>query len=349
MSEKFQAEMKELDEKFAAIPENLKKRYDKHRLIRCSSMVFLALLFGIASVASRLISYVDIQMPEPLLFCVAIVLSICLTAFCLKCYKTKKYSSFFIKNQDASLTIFTFENTASLVLVLFPTLLFLSSAMGGSRDELSGAGTLYGIFIAPICILVFLLCYFYNKGSYTPRIHICGSQIKLDLSVREAEFKEDELNEKFANIPKNLKRRYDIHRLIRRASAIFLAFLFIIVTFASAITTLRGVVIVLVMLFSSILLTIGYLKSNSIKEYSKLFIKNQRISLAVFTIENLASAALILYPLALIIVALIAKNNERIIDLLLSGSNISSVCLIVFAACYFFNRSTYIPKDDRFC
>lgn len=69
------------------------------------------------------------------------------------------------------------------------------------------------------------------------------------------------------------------------------------------------------------------------KEYSKLFIKNQRISLAVFIIENLASAALILYPLALIIVALIAKNNERIIDLLLSDSNISSVCLIVFAAC----------------
>lgn len=348
MSEKFQAEMKELDEKFAAIPENLKKRYDKHRLIRCSSMVFLALLFGIASIASRLISYVDIQMPELLLFCVAVVLSICLTAFCLKCYKTKKYSSFFIKNQDASLTIFTFENTASLVLVLFPTLLFLSSAMGGSRDELSGAGTLYGIFIAPICILVFLLCYFYNKGSYTPRIHICGSQTKLDLSVREAEFKEDELNEKFANIPKNLKRRYDIHRLIRRAS-VFLAFLFIIVTFASAIATLRSVVIVLVMLFSSILLTIGYLKSNSMKEYSKLFIKNQRISLVVFTIENLASAALILYPLALIIVALIAKNNERIIDLLLNGSNISSVCLIVFAACYFFNRSTYIPKNDKFC
>lgn len=52
MSEKFQAEMKELDEKFAEIPENLKKRYDKHRLIRCSSMVFLALLFGITSVAS---------------------------------------------------------------------------------------------------------------------------------------------------------------------------------------------------------------------------------------------------------------------------------------------------------
>lgn len=34
MDEKFQSDTKELDEKFAAIPENLKKRYDMHRFIR---------------------------------------------------------------------------------------------------------------------------------------------------------------------------------------------------------------------------------------------------------------------------------------------------------------------------
>ena len=46
MDKKFQLDTKELDEKFAAIPENLKKRYDRHRFIRRTSMVFLALLFG---------------------------------------------------------------------------------------------------------------------------------------------------------------------------------------------------------------------------------------------------------------------------------------------------------------
>ena len=56
MSEKFQAEMKELDEKFAAIPENLKKRYDKHRLIRRSSMVFLTLLFGLYQIRLHITS-----------------------------------------------------------------------------------------------------------------------------------------------------------------------------------------------------------------------------------------------------------------------------------------------------
>ena len=44
MNVKFQAEMKELDEKFAAIPEDAKRRYDRHRFIRRATMVFLAAL-----------------------------------------------------------------------------------------------------------------------------------------------------------------------------------------------------------------------------------------------------------------------------------------------------------------
>ena len=44
MNAKFQAEMKELDEKFAAIPEDAKRRYDKHRFIRRAVMVFWAAL-----------------------------------------------------------------------------------------------------------------------------------------------------------------------------------------------------------------------------------------------------------------------------------------------------------------
>ena len=37
---KFQAEMKELDEKFAAIPEDAKRRYDRHRFIRRAIMTY---------------------------------------------------------------------------------------------------------------------------------------------------------------------------------------------------------------------------------------------------------------------------------------------------------------------
>ena len=68
--------------------------------------------------------------------------------------------------------------------------------------------------------------------------------------------------------------------------------------------------------------------------------------MAIFTVENLASIALILYPIALIVAALIARNNDKTVSLLLGGSNVLSACLIIFTACYLFNRSTYIPKDE---
>ena len=89
-----------------------------------------------------------------------------------------------------------------------------------------------------------------------------------------------------------------------------------------------------------------YLKSYHTKKYSKFFIKNQRLCLAIFAVENLASIALILYPIVLMIAALIARNTEKTASLLLGGSNVLSACLVTFAACYLFNRSTYIPKDE---
>jgi len=170
---KFQAKTKELDEKFAAIPEDLKRRYDRHRFIRRAVMLFLAFLFIILTfssliplISTRFEEYINANISETVLFFAVMILSVGLTVFYLKLDSVKKYSIFFVKNQDASLAVFTFENIASLILILFPVLLFLSSATGGSQDELNGAGTLYGVFIAPICILVFLLCYARNKGEY---------------------------------------------------------------------------------------------------------------------------------------------------------------------------------------
>ena len=44
MNANFQAKTKELDEKFAAIPKGVKRRYDRHRFIRRVVMLFLAFL-----------------------------------------------------------------------------------------------------------------------------------------------------------------------------------------------------------------------------------------------------------------------------------------------------------------
>ena len=46
MNTKTQTDTKELDEKFAAIPEGLKRRYDRHRFIRRAVMLFLAFLLS---------------------------------------------------------------------------------------------------------------------------------------------------------------------------------------------------------------------------------------------------------------------------------------------------------------
>lgn len=40
MNAKFQAKMKEPDEKFAAIPDDAKRRYDRHRFIRRAIMTY---------------------------------------------------------------------------------------------------------------------------------------------------------------------------------------------------------------------------------------------------------------------------------------------------------------------
>ena len=364
MDEKFQSDTKELDEKFTAIPENLKKRYDRHRFIRHVIMAYwssafatfyFSMILGIylesffTNIGIKLSSEIFIYIRDVAI----IVLPICATICFLRYTKTKRYSNLFIKDQGDSLLVFTIENFASIVLLLYPILLFIWMSIYKDGEGFEVLGFLYGLIAAPICLLIFTICYFFNKSSYTPASGTSDLRRESVLAAQSAKsVKErlDELNEldaKFKNIPRNLKNRYDTHRLIRRASMTFVGFTVLVSWFASFVNNVLGglfslaAVLVLPYIFTRI-----YLKSYPTKKYSKFFIKNQCFSLAVFIIENLASVTLILYPLAFIIAALVAKNNERIISLLLSGSNVLSPCFLVFAACYLFNRSTYIPKDE---
>ena len=364
MDKKFQLDTKELDEKFAAIPENLKKRYDMHRFIRRVIMAYWSSAFATFDFSMILGIYLEsfftnigIKLSSEIFIYIRdvaiIVLPICATICFLRYTKTKRYSNLFIKDQANSLLVFTIENFASIVLLLYPILLFIWMSIYKDGEGFEVLGFLYGLIAAPICLLIFTICYFFNKSSYTPASETQDLRRESVLAAQSAKsVKErlDELNEldvKFKNIPRNLKNRYDTHRLIRRSSATFVGFMVLVSWFASFVNNVLGglfslaAVLILPYIFTRI-----YLKSYPTKKYSKLFIKNQCFSLAVFIIENLASVALILYPLTLIIAALVAKNNERIISLLLSGSNVLSPCFLAFAACYLFNRSTYIPKDE---
>ena len=85
-------------------------------------------------------------------------------SFFLKYTKTKRYSNLFIKDQGDSLLVFTIENFASIVLLLYPTLIFTGILEGAAAHIF-----LYALIVAPICGIVFGVCYFFNTGSYTPK------------------------------------------------------------------------------------------------------------------------------------------------------------------------------------
>ena len=364
MNVKFQAEMKELDEKFAAISEDEKRRYDRHRFIRRATMTYWSSTFAVFYLFLILASYMEsffisngIELPPEVFSyirdAVMIVAPIFWTIYVLKRDKTKRYSYLFVRDQWDSFLAFRIENFASIVLILYPILLIIGSFfVKDSGGGYAAYGFLYGFVVAPICLLVFAICYSRNKSSYEPAPE--GADLRresgLAQSAKSVEERLGELNDldaEFDQIPWDQKNRYDVHRLIRRASMAFIGFGLMISYFAYFLgNVLYGLVSLAAILILPYFFTKIYLKSYPTKKYSKFFIKNQRLCLMIFTVENLASIALILYPIVLMIAALIARNNEKTVSLLLSGSNILSACLVIFAACYLFNRSTYIPKDE---
>ncbi|WP_454951480.1 hypothetical protein [Campylobacter showae] len=363
MNAKFQAEMKEPDEKFAAISKDAKRRYDKHRFIRRAIMTCWLSAFVASDIFSMLASYLesffisnDIELPPEVFSyirgAVMIVLPICATIYVFRRSKTKRYSYLFVRDQRASFLAFRIENFASIVLVLYPILLIIGSFFVRDSGGYGVYAFLYGLVAAVICLLVFAVCYSLNISSYEPAPKDADLRRESGLaqSAKSAKERLGELNDldaKFDQIPWGLKNRYDAHRLIRRAITAFILFTLMVSYFANFLgNVLYGLASLAAILILPYIFTKIYLKSYPTKKYSKFFIKNQRFCLAIFTVENLASIALILYPVVLIVAALIARNNENTVSLLLGGSNVLSACLIIFAACYLFNRSTYIPKDE---
>ncbi|MFC2749668.1 MAG: hypothetical protein ACFN38_00920 [Campylobacter sp.] len=364
MNVKFQAEMKELDEKFAEISEDAKRQYDRHRFIRRATMTYWSSTFVFFYLFAMLAPYLKsffvnngIELPPDFFSyirgAVKIVAPIFWTIYVLKRDKTKRYSYLFVRDQWDSFLAFRIENFASIVLISYPILLIIGSFfVKDSGGGYAAYGFLYGFAVAPICLLVFAICYSRNKSSYEPAPE--GADLRRESglaqgakSVEERLGELNDLDAEFDQIPWDLKNRYDVHRLIRRASMAFIGFGFMVSYFAYFLgNVLYGLVSLAAILILPYFFTKIYLKSYPTKKYSKFFIKNQRLCLMIFTVENLASIALILYPLVLMIAALIARNNEKTVSLLLGGSNVLSACLVIFAACYLLNRSTYIPKDE---
>ena len=180
MNAKFQAEMKELDEKFAAILEDAKRQYDRHRFIRRATMMYLSSTFAVFYLFAMLAPYLKsffvnngIELPPEVFSyirgAVMIVAPIFWTIYVLKRDQTKRYSYLFVRDQWDSFLAFRIENFASIVLILYPVLLIIGSFfVKDSGGGYAAYGFLYGFVVAPICLLVFAICYFRNKSSYEP-------------------------------------------------------------------------------------------------------------------------------------------------------------------------------------
>ena len=180
MNAKFQAEMKELDEKFAAISEDDKRQYDRHRFIRRATMMYWSSTFAFFYLFSILASYMEsffisngIELPPEVFSyiwgAVMIVAPIFWTIYVLKRDQTKRYSYLFVRDQWDSFLAFRIENFASIVLILYPVLLIIGSFfVKDSGGEYGDYAFLYGLVVAPICLLVFAICYSRNKSSYEP-------------------------------------------------------------------------------------------------------------------------------------------------------------------------------------
>ena len=168
MNAKFQAEMKELDEKFAAISEDAKRRYDRHRFIRRATMMYLSSTFAVFYPFSILASYMesffisnDIELPPEVFSyiqgAVMIVAPIFWTIYVLKRDKTKRYSYLFVRDQWDSFLAFRIENFASIVLILYPVLLIIGSFF--VKDSGGEYGVYAFVFIRPCRSSDLLACF----------------------------------------------------------------------------------------------------------------------------------------------------------------------------------------------
>ena len=279
MNVKFQAEMKELDEKFAAIPEDAKRQYDRHRFIRRATMTYWSSTFAVFYLFAMLAPYLKsffvnngIELP-PEIFSyirgtVMIVAPIFWTIYVLRRDKTKRYSYLFVRDQWDSFLAFRIENFASIVLILYPILLIIGSFfVKDSGGEYGDYAFLYGLVVVPICLLVFAVCYSLNISSYEPAPE--GADLRresgLAQSAKSVEERLCELNDldaEFDQIPWHLKNRYDVHRLIRRASMAFIGFGLMVSYFAYFLgNVLYGLVSLAAILILPYFFTKIYLKS----------------------------------------------------------------------------------------
>ncbi|QKF60569.1 hypothetical protein [Campylobacter curvus] len=164
----------------------------------------------------------------------------------------------------------------------------------------------------------------------------------------------DALKARFDTIDANLKRRYDLHRLIRRAGVAFLLSSFIFGSFVFAFleglnapSLISCVLGIATFFISGAVFASKSVKRHKVKRYSRLFVQKPRLSLAIFALENFIVFAFFVFLVCIFIVSSmnISINSEVGIVFEISVF-LWPLFFIAFLACFFANKSMFCFDEN---
>ena len=302
------------------IPQGALKSYDNWRfgknLFIGLSATFIVLLFSFL---------IDPGHPSsPFLFAVAFGMSAALILFSLSSPRRKRYSVFLFSDEGKAFTLICTETIALFFIAASLYALFLDAAFSTSttvqaifiaiimlpiaviahnaNDEFAADETVYlpqRVLKSQEKISELVADETTNGQNLTQaqtqvvQAEAAKFESKIDDASRQDELAQSdeeaealEYGKALAQIPENLKRRYQLHCLIRFAfvSAAAMAFL---ILFSSNVDKLYGAFIV-----SAICVGVFFISE---RRYSKLFVENPEKSNRIFAIENFAIMTLVLY------------------------------------------------------
>ena len=168
-----------------------------------------------------------------------------------------------------------------------------------------------------------------EAAKFESKINYASPQDELAQSDEDAEALE--YGKALAQIPKNLKRRYQIHRLVR--------FNFPTLTALAYCLTLNylGMDNLYLVALSAIVCTLLFLILK--RKYSNLFIKNPEKSDTIFAVEHFATFALIFYlPITL---SGKSQHSDGALGAFGAFLLLAPMLVIVIAACIYRNQSMY--------
>lgn len=170
-----------------------------------------------------------------------------------------------------------------------------------------------------------------KAAKFEPKIDDASRQDELVQSDEDAEALE--YGKALVQIPKNLKYRYQLHRLVRFNFPTFTALAYCLTLNYLGMDNLYLVVL------SAIVCTLLFLILK--RKYSNLFIKNPEKSNTIFAVENFATFALIFYlPITK------SQHNDGSIGAFGAFLLLTPILIIVIAACIYRNQSVYVELKE---